>query len=256
MEPIRITRFSDTLCVWAYVSQVRMDELQKNFPGSVAVDTRYFHVFGNVADKIDAAWKDRGGLRGYREHVRSVVDKFAHVTLHAQAWERSAPHSSMPSHLFLCAVRLLDSSEGAPGGLLARAEWAVREAFFKRAPTSRSGTFCSASPSRLAFRARRSRGSWAPGPRTLRCARISTLHASTHPGQSHAAVQRRTAAAHRKRGLPDHRGQCARTARGCARPAVLVLRTCARWARVILLEHPGSARRIICVRPSARRSAR
>ena len=131
MEPIRITHFSDTLCVWAYVSQVRMDELQKNFPGSVAVDTRYFHVFGNVADKIDATWKDRGGLRGYREHVRSVVDKFAHVTLHAQTWERSAPHSSMPSHLFLCAVRLLDSSEGAPGGLLARAEWAVREAFFK-----------------------------------------------------------------------------------------------------------------------------
>ena len=27
MEPIRITHFSDTLCVWAYVSQVRIDEL-------------------------------------------------------------------------------------------------------------------------------------------------------------------------------------------------------------------------------------
>ena len=26
MEPIRITHFSDTLCVWAYVSQIRIDE--------------------------------------------------------------------------------------------------------------------------------------------------------------------------------------------------------------------------------------
>ena len=131
MDGIRITHFSDALCVWAYVSQVRMDELQKSFPDSVAIDARYFHVFGNVANKIDAAWKDRGGLRGYREHVQSVVDKFGHVTLHAQAWERNIPQSSMPSHLFLCAVRLLDSGGGAPGGLLARAAWAVREAFFK-----------------------------------------------------------------------------------------------------------------------------
>jgi predicted DsbA family dithiol-disulfide isomerase len=131
MEPIRITHFSDALCVWAYVSQVRMDELQKNFPGSVAIDTRYFHVFGNVANKIDTGWKDRGGLRAYREHVQSVVDKFGHVTLHAQAWERSKPQSSMPSHLFLCAIKLLDSGKDVPGGLQARAAWAVREAFFK-----------------------------------------------------------------------------------------------------------------------------
>jgi spermidine/putrescine-binding protein len=56
-----------------------MDELQKSFPDSVAIDARYFHVFGNVANKIDAAWKDRGGLRGYREHVQSVIREIGYV---------------------------------------------------------------------------------------------------------------------------------------------------------------------------------
>ena len=131
MERIRITHFSDALCVWAYVSQVRIDELQKNFPEEVELDYRYFHVFGNVPGKIEASWKDRGGVRGYSEHVRSVVDRFGHVALHPQAWVRNTPQSSMPAHLFLCAVRLLETGGGVPAGALGRAAWAVREAFFK-----------------------------------------------------------------------------------------------------------------------------
>ena len=130
MEPIKIMHFSDALCVWAYVSQIRIDELIKNFPGAVQIDTRYVHVFGNVPGKMVAAWKDRGGVRGYREHVKSVVAKFDHVSLHQEVWVRAIPQSSMPSHLFLCAVRLLDAGGGASPSL-PRAAWAVREAFFK-----------------------------------------------------------------------------------------------------------------------------
>jgi predicted DsbA family dithiol-disulfide isomerase len=129
MQPIRISHFSDTLCVWAYVSQIRLDELVSRFPGAVEIDTRYVHVFGNVPGKLDAAWKDRGGVRAYGEHVESVVAKFGHVTLHPDIWVRDTPQSSMPSHLFLCALRLLDA--GGAGPQLPRAAWAVREAFFR-----------------------------------------------------------------------------------------------------------------------------
>ena len=55
---------------------------------------------------------------------------FDHVALHPQAWIRNTPQSSMPSHLFLCAVRLPDSRI-ASSALLPRAAWAVREVFFK-----------------------------------------------------------------------------------------------------------------------------
>jgi predicted DsbA family dithiol-disulfide isomerase len=131
MERVRITHFSDALCVWAYVSQVRIDELERNFPDRVELEYRYFHVFGNVPRKMEASWKDRGGVAGYCAHVRSVVDKFGHLRLHPQVWVRDTPQSSMPSHLLLCAVRLLEASGGVPTGSLARAAWAVREAFFQ-----------------------------------------------------------------------------------------------------------------------------
>ncbi len=131
MEPIRIMHFSDTLCVWAYVSQIRVDELLKNFADSVQVEYRYLHVFGDVPRKMEASWKDRGGVRGYDQHVSSVCARFEHVALAPHAWVRATPRSSMPSHLFLCAVRLLEADGRLPAGTLSRAAWAVRETFFK-----------------------------------------------------------------------------------------------------------------------------
>lgn len=122
--------FSDALCVWAYVSQIRIDELLKNFAGSVELEYRYFQVFGDVPKKIEASWKEHGGVQGYSEHVRSVCGKFGHVAVDPQVWVRTTPHSSMPSHLFLCAVRVLESDGSVPPGAQSSAARAVREAFF------------------------------------------------------------------------------------------------------------------------------
>ena len=133
MEHIRITHFSDALCVWAYVSQIRLDELRGHFHERVELNYRYFHVFGNVAGKMEAAWKDRGGVRAYSEHVRSVVEQFGHVALHPEAWVRTTPQSSMPAHLVLCALRLLEASGSVPPGAQERAAWAIRQALFRDA---------------------------------------------------------------------------------------------------------------------------
>lgn len=133
MERIRITHFSDVLCVWAYVSQIRVDELRSSFPERVELSYRYFHVFGNVAKKMEASWKDRGGFGGYSEHVRSVVGQFGHVVLHPEAWVRNTPHSSMPAHVLLCALRLLEADGGVPPGTQERVAWEIRQAFFRDA---------------------------------------------------------------------------------------------------------------------------
>ena len=132
MDRVKISYFTDVLCVWAYVSQVRMDELRANFKGAVELDCRYFHVFGNVANKMDTVWKERGGLPAYRRHVRDIVQKFGHVQLHEQTWETDVPKSSMPAHLFLCATRHMKSSSTCPPGSGDRAAWALRDAFFRR----------------------------------------------------------------------------------------------------------------------------
>ena len=131
MDLVKISYFTDALCVWAYVSEARIDELKTNFKDAVELDCRYFHVFGNVANKMDAAWKDRGGLPAYRRHVREIVEKFGHVQLHERTWETDVPKSSMPAHLFLCATRHVESSSRCAPGSGNRTAWALREAFFR-----------------------------------------------------------------------------------------------------------------------------
>src|SRR5579863_129066 len=131
MDRVKISYFTDALCVWAYVSQVRMDELKTNFKDAVELDCRYFHVFGNVANKMETTWRERGGLPAYRRHVREIVEKFGHVPLHEQTWETNMPKSSMPAHLFLCATRQVELSSRCAPNSGYRADWALREAFFR-----------------------------------------------------------------------------------------------------------------------------
>jgi predicted DsbA family dithiol-disulfide isomerase len=123
--PVSVQYFSDVLCVWAYVGQVRLDELEQAFGSEVAVDCHFLTVFGDARGKLRAGWSDRGGGSGYAAHVRAVVDQFDHVELHPDTWAKIVPTSSLGCHLFLAAVKLHDprSFRGA-----ARR---VREAFFQ-----------------------------------------------------------------------------------------------------------------------------
>jgi predicted DsbA family dithiol-disulfide isomerase len=130
MEPIRIAHYSDALCVWAYVSEVRCDELLAQFEGQVTFECRYFQVFGSVLEKLDRQWGDRGGASGYSEHVKGVAGRFDHVTIHPEVWVRNTPESSMPSHLFLCGVRILEEQGSVAPGSLRRTAWMLRQAFF------------------------------------------------------------------------------------------------------------------------------
>jgi predicted DsbA family dithiol-disulfide isomerase len=133
MDPIRIQHFSDVLCVWAYVHQVRVDELCAELGDRVRLEYRFLRVFGDRC-RLEDRWRERGGLPAYNEHVKEVVAGFDHVTVHPDIWLRSAPRSSVPCHLVLAAVRLLESrgvsDGGFPPGTLARALQGVRRAFF------------------------------------------------------------------------------------------------------------------------------
>jgi predicted DsbA family dithiol-disulfide isomerase len=129
--PIRIQHFSDILCVWAYASEVRVDELAANFQGELRFEFRYFPVFGHVPAKMERQWADRGGLQGYADHVREVAAKFDHLELHPDAWEHVTPVSSLPAHLLLAAARVLDRDAGTHKlDALARN---LRKAFFTEA---------------------------------------------------------------------------------------------------------------------------
>ncbi|MCB1317072.1 MAG: DsbA family protein [Leptospiraceae bacterium] len=105
--PVRVSYFSDLLCIWAYVSQIRIDELRNQLKDDVQIEYHFVPVFGDVVGKIEKNWKERGGKAGYAEHVRSVVDGFEHVHVHPDVWRKVAPPSSASAHLFLKAVQVL-----------------------------------------------------------------------------------------------------------------------------------------------------
>jgi predicted DsbA family dithiol-disulfide isomerase len=131
MAPVRAVHFSDALCVWAYVSQVRIEELRKEFGEDIEITCRFAPVFGDARGKLEKSWSDRGGLSGYGAFVRDVVGGFDHVEVHPDIWRKVAPPSSLSCHVFLCAARHLerDGDLGEPG-LFDRVGWALRKAFF------------------------------------------------------------------------------------------------------------------------------
>ena len=133
MKPIHIFYFSDVLCIWAYVAQVRLEELKIAFPENIAIDYHFVPVFGNAREKLEKGWRDRGGLTGYQNHVKGIASKFEHISVHPDVWSQ-VPASSTSAHLFLNAVQLLEIKGLVPESdkVLEKTAWALREAFFTK----------------------------------------------------------------------------------------------------------------------------
>jgi predicted DsbA family dithiol-disulfide isomerase len=132
MEPIRIIYFSDTLCIWAYLAQIRLDELKITFQEKIEIEYHFVPVFDSACEKLESRWKDRGGLQGYSQHVRDIANKFDHINVNPDIWTEDTPASSTSCHLFLHAIKLIEIKGFVdPLDLVfEKAIWAFREAFF------------------------------------------------------------------------------------------------------------------------------
>ena len=135
MKVAEMTYFSDVLCVWAYVSQARIDAVKAKFGAAVRIDDRFCSVFGDTAGKIASVWKDRGGYHGFNAHLRQVAERFPHVQLHPDLWLTTRPASSASAHLFLKAVQLWERETGTdqdrPAGVFDQVTRNFRDAFFR-----------------------------------------------------------------------------------------------------------------------------
>ncbi len=137
---IHIDYFSDVLCIWAYVAQVRVDEMINQYASRIDISYHFFPVFGCTAHRIGEGWKDRGGFKGYNRHVLDVAGQFDHIEVNPGVWLETAPSSSASCHHFLTAVRLLEE-EGTISGeprdacdgrtLFEETTWRMRRAFFR-----------------------------------------------------------------------------------------------------------------------------
>jgi len=107
-QNLSLTYYSDVLCVWAYISQARVDEVAAQFSDQVSIDYRFCSVFGDTAYKIGTEWAARGGYAGFGCHLRKAVSEFSHIKLHPEIWQRNRPTSSTPAHILLKAVQRVD----------------------------------------------------------------------------------------------------------------------------------------------------
>ena len=139
-EKIRIDYFNDLLCVWAYVSQIRVNELKQQFGAKVEVNYHFIPVFGCVNKRIGEGWKEKGSYSGFNQHVQSVCHDFSHLDICPGLWEKVVPSSSWTSHHLLKSIQLLEQkaiispdaeTQWNQNSLFEEAMWRVRLAFFK-----------------------------------------------------------------------------------------------------------------------------
>jgi predicted DsbA family dithiol-disulfide isomerase len=133
MPTVPITYFSDVLCVWAYIAQLRVDAIKEKFDGQVAIDQKFCSVFGDTARKIAANWGSKGGYGGFNAHLRQIDEQFAEIAISPDLWLSVRPASSTGAHLFLKAVQLAERDRDCAAGAAEAATRAFRGAFFESA---------------------------------------------------------------------------------------------------------------------------
>ena len=137
---IRIDYFSDVLCVWAYVAQIRLDELRSAFNEQIVFRHHFIPLFGHTDHRIADGWQDKGGFTGFGQHIHAVCADFPHVEVHEALWHEQPPCSSAPAHQFLKAVQLLELQGDISSECLHHCQgrsrfeevaWQLRLAFFR-----------------------------------------------------------------------------------------------------------------------------
>lgn len=138
VPPVRISYFTDLLCIWAYVGNRRVEQLVRTFGDAISIDAHFCSVFPDAHGKIAGGWKDRGGFEGYHRHVRGIAETFPHVEVNENIWLDPKPRSSAGAHMFVKAIEVIEAEDLETDQprppylerLSTRAAWELRCAFF------------------------------------------------------------------------------------------------------------------------------
>ena len=110
-KKLTILHFSDVLCIWAYIAQIRIDELKNKFGRQIELQYHFIPLFGSTHIKFAEGWKNRDGFAGYNQHVLKLAEQFEHIDIHPEVWIKNIPQSSIGCHLFLKAIQILEAGE-------------------------------------------------------------------------------------------------------------------------------------------------
>lgn len=141
-EKVEILYFTDILCVWAYLEQIRVDELKAQFNTKIELKYHFIPIFGSVSTKMKNDWAEKGGVSAYGEFVHGLSLKYEHIKIHPEIWVKNTPTTSINCHAFLKAIQLLEVKNEIDESVCLCDEartvfetvvWRIRSAFFKDA---------------------------------------------------------------------------------------------------------------------------
>ena len=101
-----IDYYSDVLCVWAWIAQRRIDELNEKLSNKIEIRYHYLDVFGDAANKIPKQWAERGGYAGFAKHVVDSAAPYPDAQINPNTWHKVRPTTSANAHLVLKAIEL------------------------------------------------------------------------------------------------------------------------------------------------------
>jgi predicted DsbA family dithiol-disulfide isomerase len=132
MKSVPIIHFSDVLCIWAYIAQLRVNAIKAAYGREAPFDYRFCNIFGDTVRKIPAAWKDQGGYAGFNRHLCDVARSFPEIVVNPDIWLTVRPASSASPHVFLKAVQIGEAEDVFKAGAFEQALRIMRLAFFER----------------------------------------------------------------------------------------------------------------------------
>ena len=122
---ITIDYYTDILCVWAWIAQRRIDEINHSFEKTIELRHYYVDIFGDVPVKMRDQWQDRGGYQGFADHVTGSASKFEDAPVSRKVWTEIKPATSANAHMVLKAVEIIHGSRASADAALM-----LRTAFF------------------------------------------------------------------------------------------------------------------------------
>ncbi len=123
--PLTIDYYTDVLCIWAWIAQRRVEELESRWGDEIRLVHHCVSVFADTAGKMASQWHDRGGFEGFADHVHSAAAGYESAPVHPDLWRRVRPKTSATAHLLLKAAELSHDPVTA-----VRLAAAIRRAFF------------------------------------------------------------------------------------------------------------------------------
>jgi len=105
-QPLIIDYYSDLLCVWAWIAQKRLDELNQKLSDKIEIHYHFINIFGDTQSKMSKQWASKGGYEGFSSHVIESAKPYLNAPVSSEIWSEVRPTTSANAHLILKAVEL------------------------------------------------------------------------------------------------------------------------------------------------------